>query len=226
MTPRIKYPSTPHLPWSPGFVKRNDTRCENTSHLEGRFVVVTEKMDGENTTMYRDGLHARSLTSGDHPSRSWIKRFHAEIAHEIPEGWRICGENLFAQHSIAYEELPSYFMLFSIWDEKNHCLPWDEMVEWAKLLNLALPVVLYTGIFDEKALRALPVDTERSEGYVVRLYEGFSFENFNRSIAKWVRENHVRTTRHWMTQEVIPNGLRQESKPLIKADHCEESCQP
>lgn len=36
-------------------------------------VVITEKMDGENTTLYRDGLHARSLDSRHHPSRNWVK---------------------------------------------------------------------------------------------------------------------------------------------------------
>jgi len=98
----------------------------DTSVLAARDVVVTEKMDGENTTLYSDGLHARSVDSRHHPSRAWIKAFHAQWRHLIPEGWRLCGENLFAQHSIHYERLPSYFMLFSIWDEHNHCLSWNE----------------------------------------------------------------------------------------------------
>lgn len=43
----IKYPSTPHLPFSQG-LQRDDTRITTLDYLNGREVVVTEKMDGEN----------------------------------------------------------------------------------------------------------------------------------------------------------------------------------
>lgn len=65
----------------------------------GKQVLVTEKLDGECTTLYKDYSHARSLDSNHHPSRDWVKRFHSEIAHNIPEGWRVCGENVFAKHN-------------------------------------------------------------------------------------------------------------------------------
>lgn len=42
-----KYPSTPHLPFSQG-LQRDDTRITTLDYLNGREVVVTEKMDGEN----------------------------------------------------------------------------------------------------------------------------------------------------------------------------------
>jgi hypothetical protein len=42
-----KYPSTPHLPFSPG-MQRDDTRISSLNSLEGREVIITEKMDGEN----------------------------------------------------------------------------------------------------------------------------------------------------------------------------------
>lgn len=108
-SPRYKYPRTPHLPWSPGR-SADDVSWLDTSALVGCGVVVTEKMDGENTTLYREGLHARSVDSRHHPSRAWIKAFHAQWRHLIPPGWRFCGENLFAEHSIRYDSLPSYFI--------------------------------------------------------------------------------------------------------------------
>ncbi len=125
---RYKYRSTPVLPWSPG---GSDGYIADVSCFAGHEVVVTEKMDGENTTMYRDHIHARSIDSKHHPSRNWVKRLHGTFAHLIPEGWRLCGENMYALHSIAYEQLDSYFYLFSVWDEHNRCLDWDEMLEWA-----------------------------------------------------------------------------------------------
>lgn len=91
-TMRIRYPRTPHLPWSPG-AGPDDVRITGLSGLEGRAVVVTGKLDGENTTLYRDGLHARSADSGHHPSRAWVKALHGRIGDAIPAGWRVCGEN-------------------------------------------------------------------------------------------------------------------------------------
>lgn len=42
-------------------------------------------MDGENTSLYRNKLHARSEDSKDHKSRHWIKSFHAQIKYNIPD---------------------------------------------------------------------------------------------------------------------------------------------
>lgn len=203
---RQKYPRTPHLPWSPGATSDDVAWC-NTSHFEGRQVVVTEKMDGENTTMYRDYIHARSIDSRHHSSRSWVKALQQRIGFQIPEGWRLCGENLYAKHSIFYGALPSYFMLFSLWDEHNRCLDWTQTCEWAALLDLHLPKVCYEGPWDEALIASLPVDTTKSEGYVVRLASSFDFEEFDQSVAKFVRANHVVTDQHWMQQAVVPNLL-------------------
>lgn len=203
-----KYPRTHHLPWSPGATS-DDKTLRSTIHFEGLEVVVTEKMDGENTTLYRDAMHARSLDGRHHPSRDWVKALHAGFAHEIPEGWRLCGENLYARHSIAYDDLPGYFFLFSVWTESDQCLDWDATVEWAGLLALPLPRVLYRGPWLEKRLRSLheELDLSRQEGYVVRLAEGFHFVDFPRSVAKWVRPGHVQSEEHWMHQAIHPNGI-------------------
>ena len=91
-----KYPRTLHLPWSDTIGPDGDHVLESVRAFENQQVVVTEKLDGENTTLYRSHLHARSLDSGHHPSRGWIKNFHARLAPHIPDGVRICGENLFA----------------------------------------------------------------------------------------------------------------------------------
>lgn len=210
MGSRIKYPRTYHLPWSPGGTN-DDRRLVDCAHFEGKKVVVTEKMDGENTTLYSFGLHARSVSSADHPSRAWIKAMHGSIAHEIPEGWRICGENLYAKHSIGYANLPTYFLVFSIWNEANVCLPWSETVEWSALLGLRTVPVVWEGVWSEKAVRgaweAYKGSDEVAEGYVVRLADSFSYDDFGTAVAKWVRPHHVQTDDHWMNQAVVPNGL-------------------
>ena len=162
-----------------------------------------------NCTMYRDHIHARSLDSRHHPSRDWIKNLHGRMKHKIPEGWRICGENMFAEHSIRYENLPSYFLVFSVWNDENYALSWDETVEWCEMLDLEHVPVLWRGEWDVEKIREVEegLDTDQQEGYVVRTAEGFHYESFQTSLAKMVRRGHVQTDEHWMHQEVVPNGL-------------------
>lgn len=205
---RTHYPRTPHLPWSPGATS-DDVRTTGPGMLAGfagREVVVTEKLDGENTTLYADGLHARSLDSGHHPSRAWVKGLQSRIGPGIPAGWRVCGENVYARHSLAYEELDSWFYGFSVWDG-DHCLDWDRTVLFLRGLGVPGPRVLWRGVFDERALRRLRLDTARQEGYVVRTAAGFDRADFGRCVAKWVRGGHVQTDTHWMYAQVVPNGL-------------------
>ncbi|MEV1001493.1 RNA ligase family protein [Nonomuraea sp. NPDC050202] len=202
---RVHYPRTPHLPWSPGATP-DDVRAGDLSGLRGREVVVTEKLDGENTTLYADGLHARSLDSGHHPSRAWVKGLQGRIGGRIPAGWRVCGENMYARHSIAYQGLDSWFYGFSVWDG-DRCLDWDRTVAFLRGLGIPVPPVSWRGVFDERALRGLRLDPERQEGYVVRAAEGFGREEFAGRVAKWVRREHVRTGTHWMHAAVVPNGL-------------------
>ncbi|MFI5670729.1 RNA ligase family protein [Streptomyces sp. NPDC051704] len=202
---RTHYPRTPHLPWSPG-AAADDVRAAGFGGPAGCEVVVTEKLDGENTTLYADGLHARSLDSGHHPSRAWVKGLQSRIGAGIPAGWRVCGENLYARHSLPYEDLDSWFYGFSVWDGE-HCLDWDRTVSFLHGLGVPTPRVLWRGVFDERALRRLRLDTTRQEGYVVRTVASFTRADFGRCVAKWVRGGHVQTDTHWMYAQVVPNGL-------------------
>lgn len=213
MSADAKYPRTFHLPWSPGATS-DDKVLGSTDHFVGREIIVTEKMDGENTTIIDTGkTHARSLDSKSHPSRDWVRGYAAEKGRNLPKGWRICGENLFAKHSISYIKLSCYFLAFSIWDENNVCLSWDDFVEWCDLLDLVHVPVLYRGPWD--TLRVMDCYTgtsreggETQEGYVVRVAQSFKFENFASRVAKFVRANHVTTDEHWINQPMTPNLLR------------------
>lgn len=202
-----KYPSTPVLPHSPG--SRGNEEFD-TSLFIGKEVVVTEKMDGENCNMLSQHIHARSIDGRHHPSRDWVKQLHARIRFDIPDGWRLCGENLYAEHSIKYDTLESYFYLFSVWNEKNEALDWDSTLEWAEMLGLVVVPTLYRGIWDEDLIRNLRVDVETSEGYVVRTVEGFHYNDFTKHIAKFVRPNHVSTDEHWMHGPIIENKLKEK----------------
>ncbi len=202
-TDYVKYPRTYHLPWSEGATK-DDRFIENLDRFIGNEVVVLTKMDGENSNFYSDYYHARSINSDNHWSRNWAKNFHARIKYDIPNGWRVCAENLYAKHSIKYDSLKSFVLVFSIWNESNECLSWDNTVEWCELIGLDMVPVLYRGIFNEDLIRSLFVerdsDGNEMEGYVVRIASSFKYEEFKRCVAKFVRRNHVQTSHNWKSQ--------------------------
>lgn len=227
---RIKYPRTMNAPFSHSN-SSDDVWWKDCSLFDGKEVVVTEKLDGECTTIYPDGhVHARSLDTSHHPSRSWIKQFAATFAHEIPSNWRVCGENVFAWHSIFYTELPTYFFVYGIYDQDNNCVSWDQVVELCELLGLHTVPVIYRGIWDENLVREswkgigkfptfgtkveypkVPDDFTpcEAEGYVVRLADSFPYDQFRNCCAKMVRENHVQTSTNWLSRMVVPNQLKE-----------------
>ncbi len=208
-TGRVKYPRTYHLPWSPG-VSNDDRVMDDLSGFQDEEVVITIKMDGEQTTMDREGFHARSLDTPSHASRDWLWGVHRRIGHEIPKGWRICGENLYAVHSIKYKFLRGHFLLFSIWDDQNRCLSWKDTEDWAALLELQTVPWYTTMRWNEVEARKLSFETwdgDPSEGYVIRVARSFHYSQFRHVTGKWVRQGHVHTHGHWMRQGVVVNGL-------------------
>ena len=211
----IKYPKTPHLPWSEK-IGKDDTRI--TFSDLSRFytnIVITEKMDGENFSLYSDSLHARSVDSLDHISRHWVKKFHSEIKNHIPKNWRICGENLWAEHCIGYKDLPSFFLGFSIWDENNICLSWQETIEYFDLLGIKPVPVLYEGIIDNidifMKLESI-MNPNKSEGYVIRIAKEFHFNDFKFSTAKFVFDSFKPGINgHWLyNKEIKQNKMRKQ----------------
>ncbi|MFN0201285.1 MAG: RNA ligase family protein [Bacteroidia bacterium] len=206
---KVKYPRTYHIWFSEG-VQSDDKVQHDVRDLTGQEIVITEKLDGENTTLYRDHFHARSLDTRDHPSRHWVKGLWGQIRHEIPEGWRICGENVYAHHSILYDNLDSYFYVICIWNEKNECLSWDDTLQYCDLLGLKAMPELYRGVYDEKKVREVVkiLDLDNQEGIVLRRSDAFDYTQYATHVLKWVRKNHVQTDEHWMFQPVKPNKLK------------------
>lgn len=210
MTQHYKHPKTFHFSWSEG-LQNDDRLLPDDEDFIGQLIVVTEKLDGENTSMYRDYIHARSLDSRHHISRDWVKALHARIRSDIPPGWRVVGENLYAKHSIFYDQLPSYFFVFSIWDENNFCLDWGATREWCELIGLHTVPELYCGPYDIEVIQSLFTGKSRlggeQEGYVARTWDGFPFCKFQSHVAKFVRKGHIQTDENWMTKPVEPNRL-------------------
>jgi hypothetical protein len=202
-----KYGRTFHLPISRGATS-DDKIMSSLDGLKVHDLVVTEKMDGENTTIHSGGSHARSPDSRYHPSRDWLKAFAAGISPQLSDEERIIGENLYARHSIAYQALPSYFLGFA-WIVGDEVQSRDMTLARFEELSIQPVPTIYRGpyrpgLFDDLAKT---LDVNKQEGFVARTAGAFAETAMPDCVGKYVREGHVQTETHWMKAELIPNRL-------------------
>ena len=216
-----KYNRTFHLEWSEG-ATNDDKIITSINALIGVPIIISEKLDGSNTSLEFDGCFARTHSGPPtHPSFDGLKALHATIKHKIPEGVQLYGEWLFAQHSIYYDKLPSYFMLFNV-RELNYpeslWSSWEEVQLWANEIGVPTVPVLFNGtVSSEKELKQLTENLMKQpsqygdiiEGVVVRKASNFFDKEFEFNVAKMVRANHVQTTEHWKNQKIIRNKLKE-----------------
>lgn len=206
-----KYQRTFHLPYSPGCTD-DDKIASSSSLLIGSEIVITEKLDGENCGMTNKGVYARSHTSFTiSPWARAVREIQSKIGYQIPNEMYLFGENMEGIHSIEYERLESYFYLFGVRemgprDPYPYWLSWDEVEEYAFLLDLKTVPVLFRGtVNSEEELRKIVEDLVKQpsslggerEGVVVRSASKFPDDDFELCVQKWVRKNHVKTDSHW-----------------------------
>lgn len=216
----IKFPRTYHFPYSPGVSSDDKVRKEPFPDKYAEYVML-EKMDGENTTMGRDYIHARSTVGyPSHWSRGYMKAKWDFVRWRILPVLALHGENLVGVHSIEYKDLYDCFMVFGIRDvEKNLFLSWDETV---RVLSdhfgndlRSVPVIATLSaeqVNDEKVVmghfQSYCSDQNREvEGFVVRPVDEFRFSEYADVVGKWVRANHVQTDEHWMKSSPRYNGF-------------------
>ena len=202
-----KYGRTHHLPTSPG-VSSDDKVLQSIDGLTGDDIVVTEKMDGENTTIHWRGTYARSPDSRYHPSRDWLKAFAASVSPQLGENERVVGENLFARHSIGYDRLPSYFLGFA-WIIDDVIQSWDDSMVRFRALGIVPVPLLYRGPYRPGLFDRLTasLDLHHQEGFVVRIADAFPESLMQSRMGKYVRQGHVESEEHWMTSPMVKNRL-------------------
>ena len=201
-----KYNRTYHLPYSPGAT--NDDRISNgVETLLGKEIVITEKLDGENTGMTNGGVYARShatFTTSDW-SREVRQLHDIKVKGNLSEGEFIFGENLEGIHSIEYTNLKSYFYIFGVRDN-NIWVPWNSVEEYSYLLDIPTVPILFKGVLNtkeelqvlvEKLVKEDSVLGGEREGIVIRNVDMFNDCDFKDNVMKWVRKNHVKTDSHW-----------------------------
>eukprot|EP00767_Chilomastix_cuspidata_P005676 gnl/Chilomastix_cuspidata/5924.p1 GENE.gnl/Chilomastix_cuspidata/5924~~gnl/Chilomastix_cuspidata/5924.p1 ORF type:complete len:1066 (+),score=314.62 gnl/Chilomastix_cuspidata/5924:74-3199(+) len=214
-----RYPTTPHLPFSPAALAADDIRLPATAAavFVGAPVVITEKLDGGNCCIFDGQVFARTHA---HPTRlPWFSRVK-QLARSlrVPRTLALFGENMSAVHSIEYPVLPHFFFLFAAFDAaRAEFLSWDDTARLAARLGVPTVPVHFHGAVASPAALQRKIESAMArpshlkgvspEGFVVRLAAAFSLGQFERSIAKYVRADHIQTDasfrRAWKKANIV-----------------------
>lgn len=198
----IQHPSIPHLDTSPS----QGRLMVHASDFLGVHITVTEKMDGEIATIYPDGsYHPRSLTYSRHWSRDIVKQRIPGIATHMKHNEMFVFENMYAVHTIEYNDLKDYlYLLFIVRD--GDVISARETKKIAETCGLATPTVLWSGVLRSRwQLQKL---SGFREGYVVRWSKRFPYKQLRLFAAKYVVEGFVQSgEEHWTNKVAKRNKI-------------------
>lgn len=209
---KIKFPRTTHLPWSPGYTG-DDVRAQRVDIPLGTDVVVTEKLDGENTSVGRNFVHARSTFGRRSESLGFARNVAAGFQLLLPTNLTLVFENLYAVHSIHYDIEPRLVLIAAYKQRADgvFILSWDEITDWGNEIGQRVAPVLYRGDFviplPYACFTGRSVLGGEQEGYVVRLAGEFPLAKYDTSVFKYVRAGHVAdNAEHWMNKPIVRQG--------------------
>lgn len=192
----MKYPTTYHLPYTESMTKE-DKKHKDLSCFEGKRVIYYEKLDGENTLIGKNELHARSEMGRGELWQTYITKDVKRFQYQLPDEMYLFCENLYAIHSIEYQYLTNYYFCFNIL-YKGEFLAVDDVHEWCALLEVPICPYFYVGeVNPDITLQDYSFLGNTTEGYVIRNVDSFKKEDFKQNVAKFVRKDHVRTNKHW-----------------------------
>ncbi len=204
---QLKYPSTGHWPGSLS-VHRDDTYNRNPEAFVGREVIITEKLDGGNTSLNNGEVFARSNVAPSHAGwMAMVRKYHAwKTAGETQ--YTFYGEDIAALHSLPYSvPMDQTYYVFAVLDTLHKdWISWDQLTQEATQRNLAVVPVLHRVIFKntneiqkwfEDNLKKPSAYGQEREGFVMRIADAFPNSMFFESVCKFVRPKHVQTSKHW-----------------------------
>lgn len=179
-------------------------------------VVITEKMDGANAGVFISDKNLflqkrRGHADGSHKQ---FKRFknewlwdHYETLSKVEKNIVIYGELMYCTHSIYYDKLPDFFLVFDIYDLDNGCyLDWFEVRSTALELGLAtVPYITFlrnpTTVDIERVMPTKSAFGDTCEGIVVKNYK----RGLRGKIVKPEFIKHMDESDHWASERVRYN---------------------
>eukprot|EP00761_Pharyngomonas_kirbyi_P006792 gb/GECH01006801.1/.p1 GENE.gb/GECH01006801.1/~~gb/GECH01006801.1/.p1 ORF type:complete len:245 (+),score=47.12 gb/GECH01006801.1/:1-735(+) len=224
----FKFPRTHHLFDTGNSVSRDDLLVDDPSPFYKETVVAEEKVDGANlgisvdpnTLQLRAQNRSHYVCSTSAPQWSGLDRWlqeHAAVLFEVLYPNRILfGEWLTAQHTVFYDQLPSFFIAFDIYDiAQGHFL---SVTERNRLLrDISIPIIrtVHRGVLPDRDAYHRLLDepsaytthrAHRMEGVYLRIDDDAAGVLHRR--AKLVRPefiSEINDGEHWSRKRMVKN---------------------
>lgn len=221
----IKFPRTKHI-YNLGSASREDllmTTKEKALFLNTE-IVVEEKIDGANMGISIDPdtfeikIQNRShfISSAYHAQfkklDKWISDHQSELYEIIKPGEEILfGEWLFYKHSIHYDNLPDYFIVFDIFDKKSGKFYSRDVLE-KKLENTSIPLIKCISRKKIKKIDELLEHIKLKSEYGNHLVEGVYVKipdgKYICGRGKIVRSDFLSGDVFWAKNEYVQNTIK------------------
>lgn len=186
--------------------------------LKGK-VAITEKMDGANTGIYKIKGQTYLQKKGSnidtsHPqfrffANEWYYNNKDKI-DKLPDNMVYYGELLRCVHTVFYNKLPDWWLVFDIYDlNKQKYLSWDEVVFICKEAGLCTVPFLYEGRLRGKddLLKLMPTYSKYGD-----VAEGIVVKNYCQQVrGKFVKQNFLKSIEeidiHWLDRKIRLNEV-------------------
>lgn len=224
-----KYPRTPHLKGSA--VQSGDEDLNNLDFcaLFGKNIVIEEKVDGANVgvSFSENGqmlLQSRGhyLTGGYRERhydlfKKWAYNAVNDLFERLGVRYVMYGEWLYAKHKIYYDNLPSYFLEFDIFDkETNLFLSTEKRRELLRDSGVFSVPVLAEGVFNNKEdiLKYLTKSLYSTENARANLIETAIKEGLN--VEEVLSESDTSSLSEGLYIKVEENGVVEERMKFVR----------
>ena len=220
----FRFPHTPHIQWLGVGEPRDDKllSLQDLEELLSGAVVIEEKSDGANIgfslnsrkkiQVQNRGAYMEPPFSGQFSRlNGWLVQFAYRLEPQLTDNLIAFGEWCAAKHTLRYDRLPDYFLLFDVYDKKEGKF-WSvsRRNEWAHGLDIHTIPIFTKGYYSIADLQDLlfSVKSFYREGFP----EGIIVRNddilWNRKRGKLVRAEFVQSIEtHWRSKQIEWNGL-------------------
>lgn len=220
----FRFPHTPHIAWLGMGMPRGDKllSLKEIEELLSGEVIIEEKIDGANIGFSLDekgeiqvqnrGAYLEQPYRGQFSRlNGWLGQFGYLMKPNLTENLIVFGEWCAARHTIQYNHLSDFFLLFDIYDKVEKKF-WSvsRRNAWSQKVGIQTVPQITKGSYSSDSLQDLLHSTQSlfregpPEGIVVRNDDTL----WNRIRGKLVQAEFVQTIEtHWSSRQIEWNGL-------------------
>lgn len=186
--------------------------------LLGGNVSIEEKLDGANVGIikHKNGFHLQKRGSlvgqSEHAQyqyfHNWAHYQNYNKLMELPNKYIVYGELLYVIHSIYYDKLPDYFIVFDVWDGTKF-LNYKERTKFCDKYGFKQAPLIAEGVFTLKEIyKLIPANSaygDTCEGIVIKRYRKKDY--IRGKIVKPEFIKFMEESEHWFHKEIKTNKL-------------------